>query len=368
MSQSNFDRRTFLKLTAATLAGTALGRPLSALAKPYNPLDEDPPKPPFIDFKPARVLTYGIAVYDSLDPQHRHALRSLRRDNIVSVAGEFEGPGSYNKTWYQTRDGFVHSGWIQKMEPYRTPQVFTEVDDFGMWIEVIAPSASAYAAPTDQSTLDYLYYYGTTYRVTEVHIAEDGRVWYKTFDEYESKDDNIATTNHWVPAIFTRRIDESELAPINPDTPDKHILVEIGKQQLTCYEGDTPILTSRIASGATFEIDGEQVDYSTPLGKFNALLKMPSRHMRAPEKERDTSAWFDLPGVPWSSFFTYDGVAIHGTYWHNDFGARRSHGCVNVPIEVAKFVYQWTEPVTPYEAKYTQGDLPDVKSTEIMVV
>jgi lipoprotein-anchoring transpeptidase ErfK/SrfK len=95
---------------------------------------------------------------------------------------------------------------------------------------------------------------------------------------------------------------------------------------------------------------------------------MPSRHMRAPENERGTSAWFDLPGVPWNTFFTYEGVAIHGTYWHNDFGARRSHGCVNVPIEVAKFVYLWTEPVTPYAAEYTQGDLPDIKSTEITVI
>ena len=72
--------------------------------------------------------------------------------------------------------------------------------------------------------------------------------------------------------------------------------------------------------------------------------------------------------MPWNTFFTYDGVAIHGTYWHNDFGARRSHGCVNVPIEVAKFVYLWTEPVAPYAVEYTQGDLPDVKSTKITVV
>ena len=40
---------------------------------------------------------------------------------------------------------------------------------------------------------------------------------------------------------------------------------------------------------------------------------------------------FDLPGVPWNIFFDLAGTAIHGAYWHNDFGIRRSHGCLNVP-------------------------------------
>jgi hypothetical protein len=48
---------------------------------------------------------------------------------------------------------------------------------------------------------------------------------------------------------------------------------------------------------------------------------------------------YDLPGVPWCSFFTGTGVAIHGTYWHNDYGRPRSHGCVNLPSMDAKFIY-----------------------------
>jgi lipoprotein-anchoring transpeptidase ErfK/SrfK len=72
--------------------------------------------------------------------------------------------------------------------------------------------------------------------------------------------------------------------------------------------------------------------------------------------------------VPWSTFFTYEGIAIHGTYWHNDYGLPRSHGCVNVPIEVAKYIYFWTEPETPYEDDFVQGDIPEVTATQIAVV
>jgi lipoprotein-anchoring transpeptidase ErfK/SrfK len=50
--------------------------------------------------------------------------------------------------------------------------------------------------------------------------------------------------------------------------------------------------------------------------------------------------------VPWTSFFEFTtGVALHGTYWHDNFGARMSHGCVNMRTEEAKWIYRWTAPV-----------------------
>jgi hypothetical protein len=45
-------------------------------------------------------------------------------------------------------------------------------------------------------------------------------------------------------------------------------------------------------------------------------------------------------------------MAIHGTYWHNDFGVRRSHGCVNVPSEVAHWIYRWTTPYLSADVDY----------------
>ena len=53
--------------------------------------------------------------------------------------------------------------------------------------------------------------------------------------------------------------------------------------------------------------------------------------------------YYDLPGVPWDLYFTHEGGAIHGAYWHDKFGERWSHGCVNLPIEKAKELYEWTD-------------------------
>jgi lipoprotein-anchoring transpeptidase ErfK/SrfK len=54
---------------------------------------------------------------------------------------------------------------------------------------------------------------------------------------------------------------------------------------------------------------------------------------------------FDLPGVPWVLYFTESGLSFHGTYWHNDFGHPRSHGCINISPQAAKWLYRWTTPV-----------------------
>ena len=53
---------------------------------------------------------------------------------------------------------------------------------------------------------------------------------------------------------------------------------------------------------------------------------------------------YELYGVPWVSYFTESGIAIHGTYWHNDFGLPRSHGCINMPIDAARWIYLWSQP------------------------
>jgi lipoprotein-anchoring transpeptidase ErfK/SrfK len=60
------------------------------------------------------------------------------------------------------------------------------------------------------------------------------------------------------------------------------------------------------------------------------------------------SGW-DLPGIGWTSLFVGDGVAIHSTFWHNNFGEPMSHGCVNVRPDDAKWIFRWTHPAVSFE-------------------
>jgi hypothetical protein len=181
-------------------------------------------------------------------------------------------------------------------------------------------------------------YYQTTHwvRKTVVNRVQKS-IWYEIYDFHERKSYYIATHD-------MRIIPDEELSLLSPQVPEdqKHILVDLGTQTVTAFEGETPVLISRCASGAG--------DTKTPLGDFRTYHKGPSIHMT---NEGDVEEGiYDLPGVPWCSFFTGTGVAFHGTYWHNDYGRPRSHGCVNLPSMDAKFIYRWTSPVVPPGVDY----------------
>ena len=103
-------------------------------------------------------------------------------------------------------------------------------------------------------------------------------------------------------------------------------------------------------SGAAIEQSLQDGDLptSTPLGDYVIYSKMPSKHMGsvAGGEEVEASGGFTLPGVPWTSFFRNPGgYALHGTYWHNNFGLQMSHGCVNMRNQDALFLFRWTTPV-----------------------
>ena len=66
---------------------------------------------------------------------------------------------------------------------------------------------------------------------------------------------------------------------------------------------------------------------------------------------------FDLPGVPWVIYFTKSGISFHGTYWHNDFGHPRSHGCINLTPQAAKWLFRWTLPSVPIDKEFVYGVL-----------
>ena len=64
---------------------------------------------------------------------------------------------------------------------------------------------------------------------------------------------------------------------------------------------------------------------------------------------------YELPGVPWTCFFTEKGHAFHGTYWHDNFGSPMSHGCINMRNEDAKWLYRWLTPINKGAEFFSRG-------------
>jgi lipoprotein-anchoring transpeptidase ErfK/SrfK len=74
------------------------------------------------------------------------------------------------------------------------------------------------------------------------------------------------------------------------------------------------------------------------LGEFNIYWKLESTLMAGPN--------YYLPDVPYTMYF-YGGYALHGAYWHNNFGQPMSHGCVNLSIADSQTLFEWADPVIP---------------------
>jgi lipoprotein-anchoring transpeptidase ErfK/SrfK len=137
------------------------------------------------------------------------------------------------------------------------------------------------------------------------------------------------------------------MSPLSPDVEDKLIEVDLKAQRVMAYEDGVEVYAARCATGGQFTIEGlGAVSFATPTGKHRIVRKRPSRHMMGSVGRSD---FYDLPGVPFCTYFTEYGAAIHGAYWHNDFGRTRSHGCVNVLTSDALWFYRWSNPHAPYE-------------------
>ena len=118
-------------------------------------------------------------------------------------------------------------------------------------------------------------------------------------------------------------------------TSSKSILVDRSDQKLYAYDGATLFMTATTSTG----LDSTP----TPRGVFTIYQKTPSRYMQGPLPNINSDQYYDLPGVPWNLYFTEGGAVIHGAYWHDKFGTKYSHGCVNLEPKVAHQLYDWAD-------------------------
>ncbi|MGI8483626.1 MAG: L,D-transpeptidase [Thermomicrobiales bacterium] len=131
-------------------------------------------------------------------------------------------------------------------------------------------------------------------------------------------------------------------------TGHRSIVVSLSEQTMYVYQGGTTVLTSLISSGLEPNV--------TSPGEFHVRLKFPTQTMAGFTTETgEVSGFQDAAGdngkpgdIPWTvadvpnvMYFSLSAEALHGAYWHNNFGNPMSHGCINQPLDVAAFMYGW---------------------------
>ncbi len=324
---SSISRRDFLRISK--FGALSLGLDL------FN-LDHLRPAPPASH---GRIIKSGIAMF--AEPKFKaNQTHVFGRDEVVQLSAEVDGDegNPFNKVWYQVNgEGYTYSGWVQPVETvYQRP--ILNLPEGGQLGEIMVPVCVSRLEPHVFARNGLRLFYGSTHWVKNVVVTnQEKSLWYQIFDSH-------LKVSFYVPCHEMRLVPDAELLPISPEVAEfsKSILIDLGLQLVTAFEADLPVFSARCSSGAK--------GTWTPMGEFRTYHKGPSIHMNNEGDAVDD--FYDLPGVPWVTFFTSEGVAFHGTYWHNDFGRPRSHGCVNLPVHAAKFLYRWTRPFVPIGTEY----------------
>jgi hypothetical protein len=335
---AQISRRDFLRLCGLGFLGLSL--PEKMVENFISKISDDRQEEQL-----GRVAKPGQKLFEEPDLNSK-VIKELPVDSILKIKDVIIGRGetSLNQVWFEVEDqGFVHSMYVQPVADKKNQPGAIILGD-GCLGEITVPFVDSYRQMNVKNTFVYRLYYASTYWVLSRDEDDGGTVWYQLLD-----DRNYST--FYAPAVAVRLVPKSELLPISPDVPweEKSIDVDLSTQNMIAYEGNRVVFSSRISSGVRTREGG----FSTPKGYFRTTRKRPCRHMAYPGDENYTG--YDLPGVPWVSYFTSNGVAFHGTYWHNDFGVPHSHGCVNMTPEAAKWVYLWTTPAV-LPGKYFYGN------------
>ena len=321
MSNSILSRRDFLKLSGAAVFGVLLSElRINKVQAAPAPMQ-------------GRVVATSLIIRDAPAFSGRR-VNSLPRDSVLdNLEQVFGGAESdYNRIWYRIgNNAFVYSGWVQPVDTV-DDNIVTEIPATGVLGEITIPKADSVWAINRSPTPGPRLYYGSTHWITALVVDKrDGSQWYKAYD-------NLWDTFYYIPPQWVHIFLPEEIAPLSPQVPEneKHIEIHLDSQLLLAYEWNVLVYAARVATG--------QKNFESPIGRFRTFHKRPTYHMTG---GADEFSVFDLPGVPWDSYITDSGVAIHGTYWHNDFGHPHSHGCINMAPQDAKWIYRWTLPSVP---------------------
>ncbi|MDA1330288.1 MAG: L,D-transpeptidase [Chloroflexi bacterium] len=337
---TRINRREFLNLSALTLGGSAI-RPFghTAAAKSVGLI--------------GRVAYESVSVFDA--PRLNAATLTYRfRDELINIiypVTPLAGP-AYNPLWYRVWGGYVHSAFIQPVG-IQYNETLSSLPEAGRLFRLTIPFARPYTYNRNdgwQAEERYLLYFDSNHWVTDIVEGPDGEAWYQITEAWEQ-------VQYYAPATFLQPYEADELSPIATDVAaaDKRIEISLALQQLTAYEGDEIVLRTSISSGVRDTSSGaNDFPTETPTGTFNISSKVAAKYMGASRLTDNLGDRF-LPGVPWTAYFAEGGYAIHGAYWHNNFGAPMSRGCINVRPEQAQWLYRWMTPIAQEDEWEARG-------------
>lgn len=330
-----YSRRNFLKVSVGSALALAF-RPELALADSFNTL--------------GRVATPYLRVYSRPSTDAKQ-IDWLGFDEVVRISDS--ALDKNGQLWYETNGGYIQTTEVQPVANRLNP-VLSTFPNSGSIAEVTVPFTDARRQPQPKSGIIFRLYYGSTYWIKAKVQGTDGQAWYKLYDERLG-------VYYYAPAQHLRIVKSEETSPLSPTVSSKQIIVNLKQQRLRAFEGKTEVFSTLISAGRLYLASDGTYQSWTPSGQFQVERKKPSRHMGSGEA---AGSDYELPGVPWVSYFHWKGFSFHGTWWHNDYGHPRSAGCINMKPAEALWIFRWSQPTALPDQELTTGQGTSVEIVE----
>lgn len=266
--------------------------------------------------------------------------------------------------WWRTADGKVvnsdkiivtplrtdfHGVWLDARGPATNLPVNGEgvagVSDVGALAEVTATEAAADTRPVAafvvrKKSAKYVFTAkGPTFagelphhaavRLTGRSTTAAKQTYWETGDTYWVKANEV---------VLARR----SATPKGLAAGEKWIEVNLGTQTIILYEGDTPVYSTLTSTGKK-DRQNKEKDHSTPPGDFRIREKHVAATM---DGDVASDGPYSIQDVPWIMYYS-GSYALHGAFWHTNFGFVRSHGCSNLAPTDGRTIFNWTEPTLP---------------------
>ena len=343
-----FDRIRLPKMIAGTLAMLVLGTVFPTLAQPTVDRNEQMEYDPSVCSGAVFRRELSTACLEMIEAhptpdfekvsQDRHTLSTYSFWRVGpgatptfsapggSVSGEISAGYNFVNAIDQSVDGWLQiegGQWIRRSDgTLSSPSYFTGVElpegwehPFAWVLDLSFTYVSEYpGGPASQETGRFLERYEMVWIFATATDAE-GWNWF------------MIGPNQWVKQTFVSKVEPLDVIP--EGVSGRWVSVDLYEQTLIAYEDDRPVFATLVASGIP--------PHDTNEGLFTVWARIARDGMSGATGAPDAYA---LQSVPWVMYFD-DAISLHGTYWHDYFGYRQSHGCVNLTISDARYIYQW---------------------------
>ncbi|MCB0208182.1 MAG: L,D-transpeptidase [Anaerolineae bacterium] len=268
----------------------------------------------------AKVATGGVPVYAHPNDAAlgNPPVRWLDSGYVWVSLPEKDAVKVRDQLWYNINDDeYVQADYLQFFEPSTFHGITSPRANRFAWIVFDTWTAEKPATAPNEETKQWLKRYDIVNILSERRIHD--RVWYKI------------ANGHWIEQGKVGIIN-AKPRPEGVGPRDKWIEVDLYEQTLAAYEGNKMVYATLVSSGLPW--------WQTEEGLFQVWVKIEQGKMSGREGFSD---YYFLEDVPWALYFS-GSYALHGAYWHDRFGIKHSHGCVNLAPADAKWLYDWATP------------------------